>query len=151
MIRPFLLAALVAAPAAAQRVGPVDPNAPVRPVATGPGEVSREAPVNGVLTIYGNQRCPTDSSGNEVVVCVRRSAAEQFRIPKALREFKVTPQNESWAKNQAVTLAAGQAGIGSCSAVGAGGASGCQVQMNRVAKAENKERKKDATPDLSGY
>lgn len=153
MSRAVLLAAFIAfaVPASAQRVGPADPDAPVRPVATGPGEVSREAPVNGILTIYGNQRCPTDSGGNEVVVCVRRSAAEQFRIPKGLREFKVTPQNESWAKNQSVALAAGQGGIGSCTAVGPGGGMGCQVQMNRAAKAETKERAKDATPDLSGY
>ncbi len=152
MPRVMLLAAfIVAAPAFAQRVGPADPNAPVRPVAAGPGEMSREAPVNGILTLYGNQRCPTDASGNEVVVCVRRSAAEQFRIPKGLREFKVTPQNESWAKNQSVTMAAGAGGIGSCTAVGPGGASGCLAQQTHIAKAENKERKKDETPDLSGY
>ncbi len=153
MRRSLLLLALIAtaAPASAQRVGPADPNAPPPRQEIGPGEVSHEAPVNGILTLYGNQRCPTDSGGNEVVVCVRRSAAEQFRIPKGLREFKVTPQNESWAKNQAVTLAAGQGGIGSCTAVGPGGATGCQVQMNRTAKAENRERKKDETPDLTGY
>lgn len=147
----ILLALALAAPATAQRVGPADPNAPPPRQTAAPGEVSHEAPINGILTLYGNQRCPTDSGGNEVVVCVRRSAAEQFRIPKGLREFKVTPQNESWAKNQAVTLAAGQSGVGSCTAVGAGGATGCQVQMNRTAKAETRERKKDETPDLTGY
>ena len=63
----------------------------------GPGTVSRNAPTNGVLVLFGNERCPTDNSGNEVVVCVRRSASEQFRIPKEMRDFKVTPENESWA------------------------------------------------------
>ena len=153
MFRPVLLGAIVAvtSPVLAQRVGPADPNAPPPRQATGPGEISHEAPINGILTLYGNQRCPTDSGGNEVVVCVRRSAAEQFRIPKGLREFKVTPQNESWAKNQGMTLASGQGGIGTCTAVGPGGSTGCQVQMNRTAKAETKERQKDATPDLTGY
>ena len=147
----FVVAIAVSGPVSAQSVGPVNPATPVVKPASGPGEMSREAPVNGVLTIYGNQRCPTDNSGNEVVVCVRRSAAEQFRIPKDLRDFKVTPQNQSWAKNQQMTLAAGSAGIGSCTTVGAGGATGCLAQQTRAAKAEVKERNKDATPDLSGY
>ena len=153
MLRPVLLAASIAfaAPVAAQSVGPANPDAPAPRAAASPGEISREAPVNGVLTIYGNQRCPTDNSGNEVVVCVRRSAAEQFRIPKDLREFKVTPQNQSWAKNQGVTLAAGQGGIGSCTTVGPGGGIGCLAQQTRAAKAEAKERQADATPDLSHY
>ena len=130
--------------------GPSNPNATT--LAAAPkGETSREAPVNGVLTLYGDQRCPTDASGNEVVVCVRRGAAEQFRIPKELRELKVTPQNESWAKNQAVTLAAGRDGIGQCSNVGPGAGTGCLGQTTRTARQEAKERSKDATPDLSGY
>ena len=147
----ILLAAALAAPAAAQSVGPANPNAPVIKPVAGPGEMSREAPVNGVLTIYGNQRCPTDKSGNEVVVCVRRSAAEQFRVPKELRNFKVTPQNESWAKQQGVALATGQSGIGSCSTIGPGGGIGCFAQQARATKAENKERKADEHPDLSHF
>lgn len=142
--------AATAASSVAQSTGPANPNAPVRTV-TAPGEVSREAPVNGVLTLFGNQRCPTDSDGNEVVVCVRQGASEQFRIPKGLREFKVTPQNESWAKNQSVAMAAGGSGTGSCTTVGAGGGIGCFGQQTRIAKAETKQREKDATPDLKGY
>lgn len=146
-----LPAALVlTGPALAQSTGPANPDAPVRTV-TAPGEVSHEAPVNGVLTLFGNQRCPTDSDGNEVVVCVRQGASEQFRIPKGLREFKVTPQNESWAKSQSVAMAAGGSGTGSCTTVGAGGGIGCFGQQARVAKAETKAREKDATPDLKGY
>ncbi|WP_174297585.1 hypothetical protein [Sphingomonas bacterium] len=145
------LPAALAGPAAAQSVGPANPNAtPIRTLQA-PPEVSHEASVNGVLTLYGDQRCPTDRSGNEVVVCVRRSAAEQFRIPKQLREFKVTPQNESWARTQSVAMSAGAAGTGSCTTVGAGGGIGCFGQETRIAKAETKQREKDATPDLKGY
>lgn len=144
-------ATLVAAlPAAAQKVGPADPNAR-QPISANRGEVSHEAPVGGILTLYGNQQCPTDHNGNEVVVCVRRGASEQFRIPKELRDFKVTPQNESWAKNQVVTLAAGQQGMGTCSVGTLGSETGCLAQQARASKADNAARKKEATPDLSPY
>ena len=101
---------------------------------------AQNAPQNGVLVIYGNQKCPTDTNGNEIVVCKRRDADEQFRIPKELRELKVTPENESWAKRDEVVLEAGSSGIGSCSTVGIGGATGCFNQHARAAKRENNER-----------
>jgi hypothetical protein len=141
---------LAAGPALAQSAGPAVPGTP-KPASAPAGEVSRNAPVNGVLTLYGNERCPTDRSGAEVVVCVRRGAAEQFRIPKELREFKVTPQNEAWAARLQPVLETGQGGIGSCSTVGPGGATGCFVRGATVAKKDAEERKQDATPDLKPY
>jgi len=110
--------------------------------ASGPVTVAKGAPVNGVLVIYGNERCPTDRNGNEIVICERRSAQEQFRVPKELREFQITPENQSWAKQAEGTLSAGSVGIGSCSAVGPGGSLGCSQQSFRAAKADNQERKK---------
>lgn len=153
MTRLFLLSMLVAGPAFAQAVGPAAPGTsrplPVETAADAP----RGAPVNGVLVLYGNQRCPTNDDGAEVVVCVRRSAEEQFRIPKELREFEVTPQNESWAVREKSTLAEGTGvnGIGSCSVVGAGGQTGCFVQGARRARADAKARNEAATPDLNPY
>ena len=132
------------APTATQaHIAPAPPGAPAAPKPEGPSEVSRNAPVNGVLVLFGNERCPTDSNGNEIVVCTHRSAAEQFRIPKEMREFKVTPANESWAvKAQGLvsdpTVAGG---IGSCSTVGPGGSTGCFLQQAQAAKAENKDKK----------
>ena len=150
-IVPALLA-LVAAPTFAQTVGPALPGTSrARPAAD--ADVSRNAPVNGVLVLYGNQRCPTTKEGSEVVVCVRRSAEEQFRIPKELRDFEITPENQAWAAREQSTLAEGTGvnGIGSCSVVGPGGQTGCFVQNARRAKQESKERAKAATPDLSPY
>lgn len=113
-----------------------------------PGEVSRNAPINGVLTLFGNERCPTDNNGNEIVVCVRRGAEEQFRVPKELRELEVTPENESWAARATGTLNEGTGvnSIGSCSTVGAGGATGCFVQRARENRAVNAQRKRDDAP-----
>ncbi|HEX8382008.1 MAG TPA: hypothetical protein VF592_01395 [Sphingomonas sp.] len=139
----LILAALaVAAPLQAQQVaGPGVPAA--KPVtAPAPGEVARGAPVNGVLVLYGNQRCPTDDAGNEIVVCSRRSAQEQFRVPKELRELEITPENQAWAARSGATLEAGAGvnSIGSCSAVGPGGQTGCFAQRVRESRRENAAR-----------
>jgi hypothetical protein len=154
MRRAILMLAVLAAPAIGQQVrGPALPGAARPKAAETIGEVSSAAPVNGVLVLYGNQRCPTNTNGDEVVVCVRRSASEQFRVPKELRELEITPENEAWAARSQGTLAAGVGAnsIGSCSAVGVGGASGCFGQAARVNRATNKEREKTEAPDLDPY
>ena len=150
MLRIATMAALaaMAGPAFAQTSG----SAPARPPVSGPpasaparsaapATTGKGAPVNGVLVLYGNERCPTDANGNEIVICERRNAQEQFRVPKELRDFKVTPQNESWAARAQGTLDVGSVGIGSCSAVGPGGGIGCTQQRFRRAREDNKERK----------
>lgn len=144
-----LVALLALAPvAAAAQSGPPSPDTPRTAKVSVADGVSRNAPVNGVLVLFGNERCPTNSDGAEVVVCVRRSAEEQFRIPKELRNFEVTPENASWAVKEQADRDAGAVGTGSCSTVGAGGATGCFVQNARRAKNEVRARNKEATPDL---
>lgn len=140
MVGALALAAI--SPAAAQVAGPVLPGSRVK-APEGPAEVSRSAPVNGVITLFGNERCPTNGDGSEVVVCVRGNASEQFRIPKDVRELQITPENQSWAvKAQGLvndpTVAGG---VGSCSTVGPGGQSGCFLQQAQQAKRENQQKK----------
>ena len=145
MNRLMAAALLLSSPAVAQVAGPAVPKTPGATQTS--GEVARGAPINGVLVLYGNQRCPTDREGNEVVVCERRSAAEQFRVPKELREFQVTPENQSWARQAQGTLAAGDGvnSIGSCSVVGPGGQSGCFLQQSRNNRATNQARTQEAS------
>jgi len=142
-----------AAPPAASR--PVAAQVSARPALPGiarprQGTVAQEgvgkgAPVNGVLVIYGNERCPTNSDGDEIVVCERRSAEEQYRLPKELRSLEVTPQNQSWAANAGGVMATGASGIGSCSAAGgAGGAVGCMGQRDQAYRADKRARQRDA-------
>jgi hypothetical protein len=139
---------LAATPAVGQQAAQVTPT-PALPgaakpvVVSAPGEVAKRAPVNGVLVLYGNERCPTNTDGDEIVICERRSAREQYRVPKELREFQVTPQNESWAARAQGTLdtGVGVSSLGSCSAVGAAGQTGCFVQNARAARKENQTRK----------
>jgi hypothetical protein len=95
----------------------------------------------GVLVIYGNDKCPTNDNGEEIVVCQRLDESERFRIPRDLREVEITPNKESWAVRQQSALTVGATGTNSCSTVGANGASGCFVQAARAAKAERKATK----------
>lgn len=91
-----------------------------------------------VLIIFGNDKCPTNASGDEIVVCARRPEAERYRIPKELRPRAQTPDSQSWAVRSQAALATGRTGTGSCSAAGSGGWTGCWAEQMRAAKAENK-------------
>ena len=141
--------AIVPLPLAAQEAAPQPalPGVRVAPVST-PTATSSNAPVNGVLVLYGSERCPTNTDGAEIVVCVRRSAQEQYRIPKELRNFEVTPENEAWAAREKSNASADAAGIGTCTTVGPGGGIGCFVQNARRTKTEARARDKAAIADL---
>lgn len=103
---------------------------------------------NGVLLIYGNDKCPTNDNGDEIVVCQRLDESERFRIPQTLRGPTGRPQaNESWAVRSEDALDAGRMGTGSCSTVGANGSTGCFVRNATRAKAESRERR-EAQTDL---
>lgn len=95
----------------------------------------------GVLIIYGNDKCPTDRDGQEIVVCQRLNESERFRIPQDLRNAEVKPQHESWAVRQQDALTVGGTGTNSCSAVGANGATGCFVRQATAARQERRQQK----------
>lgn len=110
-----------------------------------PAAAQAQAAQNGVLEIYGNDKCPTNENGEEIVICRRLDEAERFRIPKTLRDQAGPPQStESWAVRSADALDAGRTGVGSCNAVGAAGATGCFVRNATRAKAEARAREKEA-------
>lgn len=96
-----------------------------------------------VLTIYGNDKCPTDTNGQEIVVCRRVDEAERYRIPQELRQGELKPQQESWAVRQKDALNTGGSGIGSCSAVGVGGATGCFGQAAQQSRQERRKAKEE--------
>jgi hypothetical protein len=88
------------------------------------------------LIIFGNDKCPT-SNGEEIVVCVRRSENERFRIPPELRKSDPL-YNKTWADRAEALEYVGASGISSCSPVGAGGASGCHDKLMRAARDEDR-------------
>ncbi len=97
-----------------------------------------------VLTIFGEDKCPSDT------ICVRAPEAERFRIPKQFRNNGATgPENQSWAaRAQATTDAGARSGTGSCTASGPGGWTGCFQQQMRAARAEAAARAADQNPDI---
>jgi hypothetical protein len=94
------------------------------------------------MIIYGNDACPP-STGDTIVVCARKPEGERYRIPEALRGDPNDPKNQAWAERATLLEVAGRSGIGSCSPVGPGGASGCFNQLVRDARAD--QRTSDGT------
>lgn len=78
--------------------------------------------------------CPTGRSG-EIVVCRRGDRAQRYRIPEALRpngfDFHQM-EIEGASRERHRLMEGGGSGIGSCSASGAAGASGCLAQQFRA-------------------
>jgi hypothetical protein len=125
-MRPLLLAAaagagalLAAVPAAAQ----------------GTAASPAAEPRISTMIVYGDDPCPP-STDDTIVVCARKPDKERYRIPEALRGDPNDPKNQAWATRATALEYAGRSGIGSCSTVGPGGASGCFNQIVREARAE---------------
>ena len=97
---------------------------------TGPNDV--EPKVNQVI-VYGDQPCPT-STDDEIVVCARDP--EEFRIPEKLRGNPNAPSNQAWGVRATQIEYVGRSGIGTCSATGSDGASGCFKKLVQQARAE---------------
>ncbi|MEA3011183.1 MAG: hypothetical protein QOJ91_2875 [Sphingomonadales bacterium] len=92
-------------------------------------------PKISTMIIYGDDPCPP-STDDTIVVCARKPDKERYRIPEALRGNPNDPGNQAWATRATALEYAGRSGIGSCSTVGPGGASGCFNQIVRDARAE---------------
>ena len=92
--------------------------------------------VNQII-VYGDDPCPASADGT-ITVCARKEEEERFRIPKALRDNPNAAVNQSWSERVRAYETVGSFGTNSCSAVGAGGATGCVTKLIDRAYAEKK-------------
>ena len=94
-------------------------------------------PKISAMIVYGDDACPP-STEDTIVVCARKPEGERYRIPEILRGDPNDPKNQAWAERATALEYAGRSGIGSCSTVGPGGASGCFNQLVRDARADRR-------------
>ncbi|SMF74036.1 hypothetical protein SAMN06295910_2202 [Allosphingosinicella indica] len=123
---------LVAAPAFAQNVPPGAEAVPVEAAPTGGEKVNQ-------LIVYGDDPCPA-SSADEIIVCARKPEGDRYRIPENLRDNPNAAANQAWTNRATELQYVGSSGIGSCSPVGPGGATGCFDDLVRQAKADRQTR-----------
>lgn len=89
------------------------------------------SPVTTTTTVYGNDPCPKPH-GDDIIVCAREPESERYRIPK---RFRTPPRVESgpsasWASRvQGLEDAQRFTRPNSCTAIGAGGQTGCTQAM----------------------
>ena len=90
------------------------------------------------IIVYGTDPCPR-STDDDIVVCTRRPEEERYRLAPNLRPSGTRQERSSWANRAQDLKNVGSTGIGSCSAVGPGGSSGCLIQDIDRAMRENEE------------
>lgn len=98
-------------------------------------QAAAEPKVNQLI-VFGDDPCPPSEDGM-ITVCARKAESERFRIPENLRESS-SPQNEAWNNKVLAYERVTRTGTMSCSAVGAGGWTGCSGQLIDQAYAEKK-------------
>ena len=82
------------------------------------------------VIVYGNDPCPRGIN-DEIVVCARRPESERYLLPPQARPPSPADSRSALERQQEIRETT-DVGIGSCSAVGPGGHTGClQEQINR--------------------
>src|SRR6476469_4307285 len=92
------------------------------------------------VTIYGNDPCPREA------ICIRKKESDRYRLPPALNPQGTLQQRQSWAQKSKVLTTVGDTGVGSCSAVGPGGQTGCLIQSIKQAKSQTRQQAEDNQP-----
>jgi len=99
------------------------------------------------IIVFGNDPCPR-STDDDIVVCNRRPEEERYRLAPNLRPSGTRQERSSWANRAQEMKDVGATGIGSCSAVGPGGSSGCLVQeINRAVQENDEAAEQGTTPE----
>ncbi len=106
-----------------------------------PAPTDTSLPRQKVVTVFGTDPCPKSTDPDEIIVCTRRPDADRYRIPPTVRD-DTKPDGPFEGGNRKALLgdASGGAGggIGSCSAVGPGGGTGCNQAIQDQYRAARK-------------
>ena len=94
----------------------------------------------GTLVIFGNDPCPREN------ICVRAPESYRYRMPASFRESGTLQQSKSWSKKSKALMSVGNTGVGSCSAVGPGGQTGCLIQSINEARTQTRQTAEDNKP-----
>jgi len=128
MIRPLLIAALVALPGVAAAQDQTETGAAPQRIRS--------------VTLKAGEKCPP-STDNDIVVC--STLDQPYRIPRAFRDDNpIAAKNQSWVNRTATMDQVGRVAGGlpdTCSPVGTGGQSGCALATNRAWAAERRAQR----------
>ena len=97
------------------------------------------------IIVYGTDPCPR-STDDQVVVCARKPESERYRIPEKLRPSGTRQQKEAWASRATEIMTVGATGTNSCSPVGPGGFTGCEMKLIKEARTQRRQQAEDTAP-----
>ncbi len=106
----------------------------VAAVLASPFAASRAFAQERVLTIFGDDKCPSNT------ICVTAPESERYRIPSDLRPRSSNPENTSWAVRSRATVQTGSSAPSACNTASNQGWSGCFAQDMARAREERSAR-----------
>jgi hypothetical protein len=96
------------------------------------------------ILVFGTDPCPR-STDDAVVVCRRLPETMRYRMPDQYRDSSSFQEKQSWTNKAKTMQTVGSTGIGSCSAVGPGGYTGCLTQEIQAARQARQQAEQEAT------
>ena len=99
------------------------------------------------VAVFGTDPCPR-STESQIVVCKHYPESERYRLNPSQRTSGTRQERTSWARKSQALKTVGATGIGSCSAVGPGGFTGCLTPEIKQARREVREQQQqDQAPE----
>jgi hypothetical protein len=96
------------------------------------------------ILVFGTDPCPR-ATDDEVVICRRLPESMRYRMPDQYRDSSSFQERQSWTNKAKTLQTVGSTGIGSCSAVGPGGYTGCLTQEIQAARQARQQAEQEAT------
>ena len=97
------------------------------------------------VAVFGTDPCPR-STESQIVVCKHYPESERYRLNPSQNPQGTRQQRTSWARKSQALKSVGATGIGSRSAVGPGGFTGCLTQEIKQARRETREQQQQDQP-----